>query len=171
VPLTSMDLGAAMLAVAYQPPGERRGFANAVSHPSSPSGRAKAGTLADSVWTRYGATDVSPAYLAYLAEVCPAYAPWPRLSSDDPVARFLDAWHAPCRLASSREVTRYAPGQRGPERICVSSLRDDPVVPAGSTASWRPRRGVILLPARRGGVHGSAGDLAACARYVGMSTE
>lgn len=153
VALKATDVAMAAIAVAYSPVDRRAEMLAAVLAPRTAP--ALVGGLADSIWQRYGRTSVSPAYLAYLREVCAAYPGWSQVRAGGvAVAGAFLALHAPC----TQNLVPVAKKGNGPSgEICVVSHAADPVVPAGSPATWSSLQRVrlVLVPP------GPHGDLAA----------
>lgn len=157
VPLRATDVGAAAIAVAYAPADRRSDLLAAVLSPRV--GAAVVGSLADSVWQRYGTEDVSPAYLAYLREVCAAYPGWSAAAvGTGVITGTLQALHAPC---AEGLVPFEATGDGPAGPLCVVSHAGDAVVPVGSARTWRgrPNTTVHLVPA---GPHGDPAAAATC---------
>ncbi|MDQ0423879.1 hypothetical protein [Cellulomonas iranensis] len=136
-PVTGTDLGAAAIALTYQhAETQQLGVVALLEDGGDPS---LIGSLADLTWMRYGENDISPAYLAYLDEVCVAYGPWTPPPGADVVREVLDAMHRPCSDVAET-------GQRAPvtsATVCVSHAVDDPVAPEGFAATWAPVGQVI----------------------------
>jgi hypothetical protein len=85
VPLVAVDYVAARVA--------------ASANGTSPADRRQVGALSDSIWRRYRELDLSPAVVAYWAEVCAALPSWPRngwsgVATD--TYGFLSSFHGPC---------------------------------------------------------------------------
>lgn len=127
IPITSADVATAALALAYRP-GDVEAFRSFWDADPEVIGR-----LADSVWGRFGSDRISPSYLAYLDEVCSAYAPWPTKSDDaDDIARALSAIHAPCgdvQIGSVEPLPRRV-------KTCVSANSGDPIAPPAFVETW-----------------------------------
>jgi hypothetical protein len=159
VPVTGADVGAAVVALAYQPDDVRRTAWAALREPARNA--ALLGQLADTVWGRYDVDDVSSSWLAYLSEVCHAYPGWPATVAPnaDPVERFLYTYHAPCAAAGDAYPATTA---RAARRICVVGSATDPVTPVSFAESWRKFPNVTLAIVDEPG-HGSLRALAACA--------
>jgi hypothetical protein len=172
VPLTGVDLGAAVLAAAYRPASEVHGAVQALLTVGRPKSNSAIGLAADSVWTRYGVDSISPGYLAYLSEVCPTYpgAGHP-LPAADPVSGFLSAFHAPCASADQAAVERYRSHLNGRTRICVTSITHDPVTTPDAASTWRGQPATTVLAPTPGTDHSSWSGLARCLTPLGLSTE
>jgi hypothetical protein len=162
VPLDVGDLGAAVMALGYRDQAVMKAFFRALQDLSVAANRELIGKLADSVWGRYGVDTVSPSVLAYWAEVCPSYGPWPAGTASRAVGGFLPGWHGPCRSVPAEARRRWDLRTDPGTRICVSALQDDPVVPAGSARTWRAA-GAAVLPLRAGGVHADFAGSQDCA--------
>jgi hypothetical protein len=88
------------------------------------------GSRSDALWQRYGESDVSPAYLAYLDELCRIVRGWPQLSGSIRSARdVLIAAHSPCEGIPADSTVRGW-SQVGSDRVCLVLSESDPVVPA-----------------------------------------
>ena len=160
VPVTGADVGAAVVALTYQADDMVPKFWTALEKPAE---HAKLiGALADTVWSRFGVDDVSPAWLAYLSEVCAAFPGWDRALSGmdptDPVAYALAAYHGPCR-----SVPAAAPPVRVQysARFCVVATAGDTVTPQSFTGTWRdvPHLKVVEKP---GTQHASYAQASEC---------
>jgi hypothetical protein len=91
----------------------------------SGSDRATIGELSDRLWLRYGDDRISPAYLAYLDEVCGAAGSWPaRLSQVRTVSDVLVAAHLPCQAVATHPLPQPATG-----RLCLVTSPVDAVTP------------------------------------------
>lgn len=149
LPVTAADVGPAFAALAYGDPEQfERGFAAF----RAPREQAELiGRLSDAVWSRYDVDSIAPPALAYLAEVCRAYGPWPAddmADTGDPVAEFLADAHRPCRSAPPPTPVTTRPQVR----LCLASGPLDPVAPAAFTATW-----VSAFPDAQAIDHGVAG--------------
>lgn len=153
VQVTKADVGAAALALAYLPSGSSE-FGNFWAADAATVGR-----LADTVWSRYGSTQIAPSYLAYLDEVCAAYGPWstPTLTGDV-VADVLSIMHGPCA-----GIPRATVGELPDEtRACVSSVTLDPVAPPAFRETWRADASFST----EGGDHANVHAASACIEAV-----
>jgi len=133
-----------------------RAFFAALSTPEEEAGRELVGRLADGVWSRYGTDEISPAVLAYWAEVCPSYPGWPVTPPTDTLGTFLTEWHRPfssagqadCPSSSRHDMARRLAGRpaavRPLLRLCRASVGRRPATAAGRVAA--------RLPASRGGL-------------------
>ncbi len=94
--------------------------------------------LSDGLWLRYGRVDLSPAYLAYLGEVCPTYEEWgelPDAADLDPVGRVLHASLSPCQGG----VVPAHEARRPPLHVsadCVVASQTDATSPAEWAEAW-----------------------------------
>ncbi|MBQ1081065.1 hypothetical protein [Nocardiopsis sp. B62] len=80
--------------------------------------------ISDSFWMRYGISSISPGYLAYLAEACPAGGPWPQnLPEGQGHAFVLSSVHAPCYGTQSDPVDPVL----GAEKACAVLGDNDPI--------------------------------------------
>lgn len=154
LPLTRADVGAAALALTYQAHTPGTGYVEKFW-----AGDPEAiGVLADSVWARYGTTSISTSYLAYLDEVCAAYAPWPRSTADDGiVSGVLSALHSPCvRFPGEQDAVTTLPPS---VRTCVSSQSQDPIAPEPFVRTWLPADHRIT---QEGSSHSNVDGVTAC---------
>jgi hypothetical protein len=164
VPVTGADVGAAALALSYQSDDVRA--AGAASLLGRVDDASIVGALADRTWMRFGADDISPAYLAYLDEVCAAFGPWPAPGSvqGGPVVQALVSLHAPCAGVLSDGAPVALPTDLD---VCVSDTPDDPVAPPSFGATW------TALGAHHESVpgtsHADLHGIAACLTYLGAT--
>lgn len=133
------DLAAAAAALPYLDEQSRRKLAHYLLEPNllSDSQLSFVGQAADSSWQRMGTVDVSPARLAYLDEVCPAYTGWPtdrRGELSDPVAVYFQASHRAC--AESQPVSWRHGSTSAPPTMCIVASRADGVAPPAFAESW-----------------------------------
>ncbi|MFG1995013.1 hypothetical protein ACGFJ7_34065 [Actinoplanes sp. NPDC048988] len=161
VPLAGGDVAAATLALSYRDTAVMRAFFTALSTPAKEANRKLVGRLADGVWSRYGTDQISPAVLAYWAEVCPSYPGWPATPPADPLGTFLTEWHGPCTALTPAARQRWTPGLNSKVATCVSMLADDPVVPVQSVRTWRNAGAQVIQPAK--GEHSDLAGAQGCA--------
>ena len=163
IPVTSADVGAAALALSYQSADVRA--AGAASVLGRTTDDALIGALADRTWLRFGDDQVSPAYLAYLDEVCSAYGPWPAANAgqDRPVAQALAALHAPCAgVPSNAAALHEVPAGLA---LCASSAVDDPVAPPEFSANWAALGAFQVTT--EGDSHGDLTGIGRCLDHLG----
>jgi hypothetical protein len=163
LPVTGMDVGAAVMALGYQPEDIAASAWNAIETLTRVD---LIGNLADTTWSRFGVEDVSPSWLAYLTEVCAAYADWPAgrpAAERDPVSNFLDAYHRPC----SAVVRSHRPRSPSVGRLCVVSSADDGVAPSAFAATWAGPPNTKIIEAS-GSAHGDFAHVAECLPVVGV---
>lgn len=154
--LTGADVGVAAIALQYQEPNVRQRAAAALL--GSVTDPALIGSLADTVWNRIGASRISPASLAYLEEVCPAYPGWktsPRVR--DTIDLALVSIHSSClgEPAGPPAVTE-AP----PRNSCVTFQSNDPVTPPVFALTW-----TLAVPRQvpvRGSEHSNLQGIGTC---------
>jgi hypothetical protein len=161
VPLAGGDVAAATLALSYRDTAVMRTFFKALSTPAKEADRKLVGRLADGVWSRYGTDEISPAVLAYWAEVCPSYPGWSVTPPADTLGRFLTEWHGPCAALTPEARQRWTLGLSPTVATCVSMLADDPVVPVQSVQTWRKAGAQVIQPAR--GEHSDLAGAQGCA--------
>jgi hypothetical protein len=161
VPLAGGDVAAATLSLSYRDTAVMRSFFTAVSKPAKEADRELVGRLADGVWSRYGTDEISPAVLAYWAEVCPSYPGWPVTPPTDTLGTFLTEWHGPCTALTPEARQRWTLGLNSEVATCVSMLADDPVVPVQSVRTWRTAGAQVIQPAK--GEHSDLAGAQGCA--------
>lgn len=161
VPLAGGDVAAAALSLSYRDTAVRRAFFTALSAPAKNADRELVGRLADGVWSRYGTDEISPAVLAYWAEVCPSYPGWPVTPPTDTLGTFLTEWHGPCTALTPQARQRWTLGLNSKVATCVSMLADDPVVPVQSVQTWRKAGAQVIQPAK--GEHSDLAGAQGCA--------
>lgn len=161
VPLAGGDVAAATLALSYQSTAVKRAFFTALSTPAKEASRKLVGRLADGVWSRYGTDEISPAVLAYWAEVCPSYPGWSVTPPTDTLGTFLTEWHGPCTTLTPQARQRWTLGLNSKVATCVSMLADDPVVPVQSVRTWRSAGAQVIQPAK--GKHKDLAGAQGCA--------
>ena len=161
LPVTRFDRLSALIGLAYLDRAELDRLAPGVV---SGSDRATIGELSDQLWLRYGEDHISPAYLAYLDEVCAAAGSWPAPRSRVwTVADVLAAAHLPCRAVASRPLSRSATG-----RLCLVTSPADAVTPEALTRRSFPASVAWVRSADRS--HSSFDGLDACLKRVGALT-
>ncbi|MFF2622579.1 hypothetical protein [Oerskovia jenensis] len=138
VPVTRMDIGAAVLGLPYLSTESQAALAQQLLTEGAAD---LIGGAADSVWARFGEYSVSPGYLAYLDEVCPAIG---SVTSDEApvertgvVASVLVLMHSSCGDVALLELSR-------PQWTCVSFNTDDAVSPRPFAESWRAAGSVLV---------------------------
>lgn len=154
------DLDAAVLEAAYLSEGERAQFVGRLLDRRAGTFR-QIGELSDRLLLRYGEYDIAPSFLAYLAEVCRAYQPWPDSNAD--VGSLIEALHAPCQAERAR--SREALGERPSARLCIAYATHDDIVPVEEQRRWFRR---FPLAVKRGGgeMHGDLAAVSSCVREV-----
>jgi hypothetical protein len=151
LPVTPFDWYSAVLSAAYvddpsQLESLRSGDPAAIGH------------LSDGLWQRYGQTDLSPGYLAYLSEVCPTATGWPDPATmTDPAARVLATAHLPCRHLPSATPQPL-------DVDCVVIDHDDPIAPPGLLDTIRERATTVVNVAT--GQHHSLEGFDECLRTL-----
>lgn len=163
VAFSGADVGGAALALA-RTPGD---LAQVVDrYRSSIEGPAYMGDLSDHLWGRYGERSLSPAYLAYLDEVCSVYDGWSEgLSSSilrTEIGRFLVAFHAPCGTMERTAVP--VTSSAGYDSVlwgCVVARRGDAVTPLKYAEEWSLVLPDAELHSSPESMH-SSGDFSAC---------
>ena len=155
IPVTAFDRDSALAELAYASAADRKRLARVIAAGADP---ALAAELSDALWTRYGATNLSYAYLALLDETCRDTPAWPGLEQRSGVAGVLALEHAPCRSVSpsvSRPPTITS-------RTCVVAAPADLVVPAdldsNAMLGWRPAGRITSSSSD----HGSLDGVSAC---------
>lgn len=156
------DVGAAAIAAGYQNSATVMAIWDAFKRPTG----AKAGLigrLSDSAWGRVGVEDLSPGWLAYLSEVCPAMNNWGAAldsdGGDDPALEFLRERHAPCAGVAARSQSSVEIAEGG--TACVVFSKSDGVIAARAMKPWRvlPRVKVIDVASSQ---HGDLQSLDRC---------
>ncbi len=130
---TAADVEFGFLALAYAPSQEWERFLAALTTDSPDTGLLSA--LSDNLWNRTDEFDISPAYLAYLSEVCSAYVEWNNVKEpDDAIGHALWSLHRPCAGWEhiSAAVARDAP----PKVSCIGFSRKDPVSSDAVAEQW-----------------------------------
>jgi hypothetical protein len=126
--LGSFDLASAVLGLGYLSPGDLERLAPGVL---SGADRASIRSLSDRVWQVYGDGDVSPAYLAYLDEVCAAATRWPVYEpGTTSVANVLAAAHLPCAAIDPPPGGSREDNALTRDRSCAVVSPADPISPA-----------------------------------------
>jgi hypothetical protein len=124
--------------------------------------RATIGELSDRLWLRYGDAQVSPAFLAYLDEVCGAVGSWPaRVPRIRTVTDVLAAAHLPCAAVAERPLRRPSTG-----RLCLVTSRADAVAPEALARRSFPAASVPAWVRSGERAHSSFEGLDACLRRV-----
>jgi hypothetical protein len=158
LPVTRFDRLSALIGLAYLDRAELDRLAPGVVNGSD---RATIGELSDRLWLRYGDDQISPAYLAYLDEVCGTAGSWPAPRSRVwTVADVLAAAHLPCRAVASRPLPRPATG-----RLCLVTSPADAVTPEALARRSFPASVAWARSADRS--HSSFDGLGACLQRVG----
>lgn len=161
--VTSFDVGFAALAAAYLSTEELSEYTDMFN--SDTADLELIGSLSDVIWNRYGAMDISPAYLSYLGEVCDYYDNWEDLEhSNGLLEASFYVYHLPCaerssQLASSESSSNF-------DRLCLSGSSEDAVVGLRSIEEWQ-----IKFPSSHtivNSVPGHSGEqaLADCLEYA-----
>lgn len=155
--VTGFDRRSALVGLAYLDQAELDRLGPGVV---SGNDRATIGELSDRLWLRYGDEQISPAYLAYLDEVCGAAGSWPaRLSRVETVGDVLVAAHLPCHAVASRPLPRPATG-----RLCLVTSPADAVTPEALVRRSFPASVAWVRSAARS--HSSFDGLPACLERV-----
>lgn len=155
--VTGFDRLSALVSLAYLDQAELDRLGPGVV---SGSDRATIGELSDRLWLRYGDDQISPAYLAYLDEVCGAAGSWPaRLTRVRTVGDVLAAAHLPCRAVASRPPPRPATG-----RLCLVTSPADAVTPETLARRSFPASAAWVRSGDRS--HSSFDGLPACLERV-----
>ncbi|MFI7637529.1 hypothetical protein [Nonomuraea sp. NPDC049400] len=119
--------------------------------------------LAQQYWGIYGAGAVSPAYLAYLEEVCSAAKGWPyAYGKYNSVTSVLEAKHASCFLL------KHEPAELvyGKEPRCIVTGSGDTVTPAALIAKSVLSRGRAIWISSRERAHASFDQLDVCLKRL-----
>lgn len=164
--VNGQDLQAALLALPYLPPTEQEDAAKAILRPQNPDNARTIGLLSDSVLLRYGVTDMSPAALAYLQEVCGSFTPWDALAESEPgVDSVADRFHQPCqfvpRLDGAPNESRPSPARR-----CLASSSDDAVTPPAFAERWVDELEIADTVTASNASHGAVELAVACYRKL-----
>jgi hypothetical protein len=124
VPVTSFDQISADVALSYLDETDFQQYGREVADRTN---AARIGSLSDDLWRRYDTERISPAYLAYLSEVCRATPHWPGVRSVRDPADVIAASTAPC---AAKGAPAPAALDLPSADICVVTDDNDPVVPA-----------------------------------------
>lgn len=158
LPVTAFDRLSAQVQLAYLDEASLARYGRGVVDGSS---IARIGSFSDALWQRYGTEQVSPAYLAFLDEVCRTARDWPAVTTIGKPRDVIAASTAPCRTLRSDPVRWTAA-----TATCAVISESDPVVPAGlarrlvdAHPGWS--RVITASP-----VHSSSDGLAACLKRV-----
>jgi hypothetical protein len=158
LPVTGFDRLSALVGLAYL---DRAELARLGPGVVSGRDRATIGALSDRLWLRYGDDQISPAYLAYLDEVCGATGSWPAPPSRvGTVGGVLGAAHLPCRAVAGRPLPRPATG-----RLCLVTSPTDAVTPEAPARRSFPTSVAWVRSTDRS--HSSFDGLPACLERVG----
>ncbi|MEV6041545.1 hypothetical protein AB0L65_61315 [Nonomuraea sp. NPDC052116] len=119
--------------------------------------------LAQQYWGIYGAGAVSPAYLAYLEEVCSAGKGWPySYGRYNSVTSVLEAKHASCFLLKRKPAELIY----GNEPRCIVTSSSDTVTPASLVAKSVLSRGRAIWVSSRERAHASFDQLDVCLKRL-----
>lgn len=164
LPVTDFDRASARVALGYLDPVESAELAPGVLNGQDTEA---IGSLSDDLWQRYGETDLSPAYLAYLDEVCTIAQDWPaELDAVDTVVDVLTAAHLPCQYVPYSSAAPRSDATP-PRRTCLVLSPNDPVSPVAPLDLIE--NGVAVVEARSAD-HGSVEGLDECLRRVVSAT-
>jgi hypothetical protein len=124
VPVTSFDELSAEVALSYLDETNFHQYGREVADRTNP---ARIGSLSDDLWRRYDTERISPAYLAYLSEVCRATPDWPTIRSVRNPGDVIAASTGPCAATGAPASAAL---DLPSSNVCVVTGDNDPVIPA-----------------------------------------